>query len=300
MSEEKKTVEKPKEGENMKLFLLLCMLLVGTSAFAKNDKKLDVVLKDDNFFAVTSVFTERLLEDFNRKVMTYDGDELIVYIDSPGGSVFSVARMVSIMRSSEVKFTCVARFAASAAFTMFQACTNRYILYDGIIMQHNASGIFWDEFPRIETLYTAIKDIVTDMETQTAKRMKMEFKDFKVAINNNLWLSRITAPKYNAIDAVINTIKCEESLIKKTITKAERKCGWFSCSTTYKKYSACPLLTLPLPEPPKKDKPADDGWYDDEFYDGHPLYLPFDEKINTNIKNFMHIAPYTIKDKIMK
>ncbi|NVM34015.1 MAG: ATP-dependent Clp protease proteolytic subunit [Candidatus Lokiarchaeota archaeon] len=272
--------------------LVLFLILINFGAFA-NNKDVNVKLENNNFFAVTDVFTEQLVESFTRKVMTYDKDRLIVYIDSPGGSVFAMARIIGIMKSSKIKFTCVARFAASAAFAMFQACHDRLLLYDGIIMQHNASGFFRDEFPRIMSLFNAINDIVIDVEHMTSKRLKMEYKDYKVAINNNLWLSRVTAPKYNAIDAVIKTIGCDKDLIEKTVIKPQRKCGWFDCITEYKKFSGCPLLAEPLPENKKDD---DDLLWKHNGFSREPII----EKINTDIKNFMWITPRHVLNRAAK
>ena len=261
------------QGEFMKKLLILFMVCMSFTVFAKS-KDVNIVLKDNNFFAVTEAFTETLLEKFNRKIMTYDGKEMFIYLDSPGGSVFAMSRIIGIMKASDIKFTCVARFAASAAFAMFQQCDNRYMLYDGIIMQHNASGGFRGEFPRIYSLLNAINDLVKDVEKNSARRMKMKLKDYKVAINNNLWLSRATASKYGAVDNIINNIKCSPGLVKKVVNKAIRKCGWLSCTVSYKKFSGCPLLTQPLPKKDKSKEEDDTEWKED---------------INTGIKDFMWI-----------
>ena len=241
------------------------------TVFAKG-KDVNIVLDDDNFFAVPEQFSETLLEKFNKKVMTYDGKEMYIYLDSPGCSVFAMSRIIGIMKASDIKFICVARFAASAAFAMLQQCDKRYMLYDGIIMQHNASGGFRGEFPRIYSLLNAINDLVEDVEKNSARRMKMKLKDYKIAINNNLWLSRATAPKYNAIDAIINNIKCSPELVKKVVARVQRRCSFFSCTVTQNKFSGCPLLMQPIPK--KDDSKETIEWTED---------------INTNIKDFMWI-----------
>jgi ATP-dependent protease ClpP protease subunit len=256
----------------MKLIITLFIFTVLSFSVSAIEKAPPIKFTSNNYFAVTSTFNETLLEDFTKKLLTYDKPELYIYFDSPGGSVFAVTRMISLMKMSDIKFTCVARFAASAAFTMFQQCNKRYLLNDGILMSHNAAGGFQGEFPRIESIFNAINDIVIDAEKETAEKLKMKFEDYKIAINNNLWLSKVSAPKYNAIDGIAEKITCTKKSINEEVKRNVTTCGFFSCTTETIFYSACPLLTSPL----KKDNET--------------------KKIITDlkkdpIKNFMHIAP---------
>lgn len=177
----------------MKKLLLGLVFLLSFSLSAKNVK--EIQFAGENFFAVTSGFNEGLLDEFARKVMTYEDKKMYVYFDSPGGSVFSLARMRGIMRASDIQFICIARFAASAAFSLFQGCTKRYMLPDGIIMQHNASGGFFGELVRIRQRILVFQSILDRMEAYDAKRMGMSIKAFKAKINKEFWLDIDRAKK---------------------------------------------------------------------------------------------------------
>ena len=228
---------------------LLILLLIGflsISAFGAKKEAPEIIFDDDSHFAVTDEFNEDLLEDFITKVMTYDKEDMTIYFDSPGGSVIAMSRIIAIMNSSDIKFTCVARFAASAAFAMFQACDVRYILKDGIIMQHNASGMFRGELTRVRTLLEAIEAIVKGVEINTAKRMKIPYDTFKALINNNLWIPSTKIFEYNAADAIVKKISCTKELIKKEIRSTKKQCGLFTGKIVDEARSACPLLKRPI------------------------------------------------------
>lgn len=223
--------------------------------FAKNVQKAkEVVFEEGNFFAVTSTFNEQLLDDFARKVMTYDKDKLYIYFDSPGGSVFSLARMRGIMDSSNIKFICVARFAASAAFSLFQGCSERYMLPDGIIMQHNASGFFFGELPRLKERIRVFQSILDRMEKKDANRMKVSLKFFKHKINKEWWMDIDIAKKYRAIDGVIEKVNCSKDLIKKEVEKTVIVNTLFGSYAEKKTFSACPLLTQEIIKDKKDTK----------------------------------------------
>ena len=220
----------------MKSILLTILLAVSMSISAAASKAPliteKIELTSGNFFPITEKFSQRLLDNFTEKVMLYDNSKtLYLYFDSPGGSVFAVSRMIGILKTSGIKTTCIARFAASAAFMLFENCTNRYLLSDGVLMSHNWAGGFQDEGPRIKSLFNVVDRIVQNIEIPIAKRMNLDFKEYKRLINNNLWMDIQFAKKYYAIDGYLHGITCSKKLIKRRI----------STRRGYK--SGCPLIT---------------------------------------------------------
>ena len=59
-----------------------------------------------------------------------------IYIDSPGGNVKHAINIIKHMQTIN-NTICIAKHAASAAFTIFQSCKTRYVLKNSILMQHN-------------------------------------------------------------------------------------------------------------------------------------------------------------------
>ena len=101
----------------MKKILLTLAMIMSLGSFAANSVPTSVSLEKGNFFPITSSFNGTLLDNFTEKVFGYDGKELIIYFDTPGGSVIALSRMARIMKGSDIKFTCIANFAASAGLT---------------------------------------------------------------------------------------------------------------------------------------------------------------------------------------
>ena len=225
----------------MKHFLFAAMMLfsVGTYASPEPVVPTSINFEKDNFFAITTQFDNRLLNDFTEKVLTYEGDELYIYFDTPGGSVVALSRMARLMKGSKIKFTCVANFAASAGFMLFQHCNNRLLLSDGILMSHNWAGGFRGEAPRILTLFNTIQSLVDTLEAIAIENMTVDAKEYAALINNNLWMTSTLATKYAAIDAVINNVSCSSELLEERNPIYVRS-FFGGGSTVYK--SGCPLV----------------------------------------------------------
>lgn len=218
-------------------FILSLLLLLGLSnSFASDYQHSSVKFKKGNFFAITSQFNRKLFDDFNEKVLTYKRKKMYIYIDSPGGSVIALSHMARIMKSSNIKFVCVASFAASAAFILFQHCHERLILSSGVLMSHNWSGTFSDEAPRILTLYNTVQSLVDTLEEVVINKMSVNKTKYAALINDNLWMPAGLSERYNAVDAVVDQVTCSKSLIRKRI----RTQFSFGGKTVYK--SGCPLI----------------------------------------------------------
>lgn len=225
----------------MKKLLLTLALLMTFTSFAETKLPTEIVFEEGNHFAITGAFNGKLLDDFSEKVLNYEGDEIYLYFDSPGGSVLALSRMARIMKSSKIKFTCVANFAASAGFMLFQHCDNRIMLSDGIIMSHNWAGGFQDEGPRILTLFNAVQSLVDTLEAVAIEKMNVDKKEYAALINNNLWMPVGLATKYGAIDGVLDNVRCSKDLIEKRVQIGYIREGFYGpASPLYK--SGCPMV----------------------------------------------------------
>jgi len=241
----------------MKKLILALMLVFSIGAFASenlNPLPNDIHFEEGNFFAITTQFNNSLLDDFTEKVLSYDKDEMKLYFDSPGGSVVVLARMARIMKNSDIKFTCIASFAASAGFMLFQHCQNRLLLSDGILMSHNWAGGFRDEAPRILTLYNAIQSLVDTLEAVVIEKMSVDAKEYAALINNNLWMPLGLANKYKAIDGIAEKVSCSKELIKQrnpTKIRSYSFLGGSASKIVYK--SGCPLIQKTYTKSNKKN-----------------------------------------------
>jgi len=217
--------------------ILLALAMAFSLGLAANEGP-SVEFKEGNFFAITQQFDQQLLDNFAEKILNYKEPELYIYFDTPGGSVIALSRMARLMKSSDIKFTCVANFAASAGFMLFQHCDTRLLLSDGILMSHNWSGGFRGEAPRILTMYYTIQAIVDTLEQVTLSKMNVDAKEYARLINNNLWMTSSLATKYAAIDGIAGKVTCTSDLIEQRNPAFVR--GFFSRKRVSK--SGCPLI----------------------------------------------------------
>jgi ATP-dependent protease ClpP protease subunit len=218
-------------------------LLLSFNVFA-TEKVNDVIkFSGDDFFAINSEYNEDLGNRFIEKVLTHQGDKLYIYFDSPGGNIFPMLRMIETMRvETHIKFICVARMAASAAFMTFQHCNERYLLPDGVLMAHNAAGGFQGEFPRIRSLLNVVEGLLEPVERRVAKKLNLSFREYKEAINNNFWVNSLTAKKLNAADRIIRGVSCTKELTETTVKSTETVRSMFGEKTVEKTKSACPIF----------------------------------------------------------
>lgn len=223
----------------MKLAILALLFSFSVSA---TEKIHDVIkFSGNDFFAITTEYNDAVGDKFIEKVLTFKGDKLYIYFDSPGGSIFPMLRMIETMRvEKHIRFICVARMAASAAFMTFQHCNERYLLPDGILMSHNAAGGFQGELPRVRTMLNVIEGLLEPVERRVARKLKMSFRDYKEAINNNMWLNSLTAG--HAIDRIITGVSCTKETVETMVKSTETVRTIFGESTTEVTKTACPIF----------------------------------------------------------
>ena len=222
----------------MKKILLAIVMTLSLGSFA-SEKPAEIEFKDGNHFSITSQFNQRLLDNFTEKVLSYKKERLYIYFETPGGSVIALSRMARIMKNSPVKFTCIANFAASAGFMLFQHCDKRLLTSDGVLMSHNWSGGFRGEAPRILTMFNTIQSIVDTLEDTVLSKLNVDKAKYNELINRNLWMTSKLATKYAAIDGIAPRIVCSDDLIEER--KLTRVFSMFGGSRVVYK-SGCPLI----------------------------------------------------------
>ena len=219
--------------------ILLALMMVFSLSASAGDTIEPILFEDGNFFAITTEFDGRLLDNFTEAVLNNESDNMYIYFDTPGGSVIALAAMARIMKSSTINFTCIANFAASAGFMLFQHCQTRYLMSDGILMSHNWSGGFYDEGPRITTMFNTVQSLVDTLEATIIAKLNVDAIEYAALINNNLWMTTKLAIQYSAIDGITDAVTCTKSLIKQR-NPVRVRIGWSKFKTLYR--SGCPLI----------------------------------------------------------
>jgi ATP-dependent protease ClpP protease subunit len=161
-------------------------------------------------------FNDESVGDFVRNAMLVQGDTLHVYIDSPGGSVPSLDRMVTAadtFRAQGKKIHCYADYAASAAFMMFQlVCDKRFVFGHSILMQHQGSFGVKGQVNRIDSIYSFVKRLMTRLDKATAKRIGMTLEAYSTRIVDDWYLGGDEAVSSKVADAKILLTCSKEAL----------------------------------------------------------------------------------------
>ena len=233
----------------MKKILITVLALFSAIVFADTQKVLpvldvkkdssEIVLTENNFIELTSEVDDSSIAPIRTKIQTIDNNEpFYIFIDSPGGSVIDGLTLVDILHHTDKNVVCVARFAASMAFSIFQACPTRVVLDSASIMQHRASGQLQGNSDMMEARLKFLKGLEELLNKYDAKRVGKTVKEFKEFVKTEWWLvggDMILEAK--AADEVAS-ISCAPSIAKKKVKKTILVMGLFPSEV---EVSVCPL-----------------------------------------------------------
>lgn len=219
------------------LFVMLLALFSSFQAFAEQEQV--IVLKPNSFVRFTEEFNQFTVAKFIQDFLAQTSDNIVIYLDSPGGDVLAGLRMIETVRGAKaanpnLKVTCVVGSAASMAFYFLQlACDERLVSETTILMQHQGSFGLRGKAGEVENIFRHYKSIGEWLDNQSAKRLKMPVKKLQEKITNDWWMMGFEAVKENVADKVIS-VTCSPDLLKMPPSEDTKK-------------SACPLVFLPVP-----------------------------------------------------
>ena len=209
-----------------------------------NTKNQLIKLDKNNFITLRGDITDQLSSDIIRKLNKYSFQELYLYITSPGGSVINglqIIDQIKVLNERNIKTICIADFAASIAFAIFQSCPTRYITSSSIIMQHQLSLEVKGSLYNLDNYMDFIKLIDDDLYLMQANKLTMNKKDFQNKITNDWWLSGLHIIENKAADQIVN-VYCENEVVD---MKEEVKYISFLFDVKII-FSKCPLSREPL------------------------------------------------------
>lgn len=196
------------------------------------EKHNTVVLRGSINFRSASDVSIQLL----RKANNPNTETVYLVLDSGGGSIVAGNSIIATMKSIQKPIVCVAIFAASMAHGILQNCTLRYVTENGVSMIHRARGGFQGYFNdgEVESQLKLWKAIVTKMEKTNAKRMKLEYEEYKKLAANEFWCTGEECVKSNFVSYIVD-LRCSAELLAYKIPIGS---GW-----DIKGYlSGCPLI----------------------------------------------------------
>lgn len=208
----------------------------------------EIALSKDNHIYLNQAFTESsissLMSDALEKHHSLDKDEpLYLVLYSPGGSIMAGRKLITFLNSLKRKVHTISLFSASMAFHTVQNLGNRYILENGTLMTHKASGGFRGEFPgQLEARYYWIMSIINKMNKNVVTRTKgvHNLKSYLDLHENEYWCDGESCIEQGFIDAVAS-VTCDKSLVGTEDRIVNTMLGSFVAT-----FSKCPLITAPV------------------------------------------------------
>ena len=230
----------------MKKLLILLLMIISLGVNAKSDCE-DCVVDGPKHLLLTPENAITFKGAVNMASASKVGKQLLelsakarsdatlyLILDSPGGSIYAGMSFINLMKAIPQEINCVAKFAASMAHSILQACPGkRYISKgDGVIMIHRASGSFFGQFNNgeVESQLKLWKNIVSDLEKVNAKRMSYSLKEYRKRSKDEWWCSNNNCLKERFVDEFAY-LRCSPELLAK---KHKVNKHYY--------YSGCPLI----------------------------------------------------------
>lgn len=224
------------------LNVLLCAVFMTTPAvYAAKRGPATVTLDADNTAVLRGEVSDESVGQVIADLENLKDPNVFLVIDSPGGSVFAGAELVSYLGNTDKHVTCVAKTAISMAFVILQACHERIGLDTSVLMQHVTAYSLKGREPNNLTFALFITKYSRVMDEAQAKRIGISYDKFRSLTISDWWLVGEEAAKAGVVDSV-RKVKCTTSLLKsrKTVTVS----GMFSSAQV--EFSGCPLVGAPV------------------------------------------------------
>jgi ATP-dependent Clp protease protease subunit len=136
----------------------------------------------------------------------YKRNPINIYIDSPGGCVYSCFGLLSIMDSSKTPIhTYVTGSAMSAGFMILIHGSKRFGYKNSTLMYHQASTGFWGKVKDMEADYEETKRLQNKIESMVLDKTKITKKKLKEIYNSkhDWYIGSLEAIKWGIIDEIV-------------------------------------------------------------------------------------------------
>ena len=233
----------------MKRFLLTLLLCLSTFSWAsaKSSELPEIQLTKDNVAVLSGAVDSSSVSDVIQQLQKLDSSlkskyPIYLFLYTPGGSIQDGLELIEFIKTVKRPVHTITLFAASMGFQIVQNAGNRYILQNGVLMSHKASGGFEGEFgdgmSQIDARYGLWMERILEMDQQTVVRTngKQTLKSYRAAYQNELWRTGNKSVKEGYADRVVQA-SCSQDLQKEIrVVKLN-----FMGRTLRVEFSGCPL-----------------------------------------------------------
>lgn len=214
-----------------KFYGLLVVLALSPSLSLSEDKAVKtIVLTKDNTLVLNSevdgtnvaplIIKARVLDKTGlaAKVGIKNHKPIYLFLNTPGGDVQAGLELIEALNGLDRPVNTVVLFAASMGWQITQALGERYILNNGVLMSHRASGrveaSFGGKAPsQMDSRMSIWLQRTLEMDKITVKRTKgkQTLESYQNAYDNELWITGTQSVEKGYADNIVK-VKCDESL----------------------------------------------------------------------------------------
>lgn len=180
--------------------------------------------KSVDFWTGEESQTEVCLMDFKKELEDLGNiQKLNLYINSPGGEVFTASTMISLLERQKAKGTVINAYvdglSASAASFLMMVADNIYIYKNSVVMIHKPMSVAWGNVNEMQKTIDALNKIEDSvMIPMYMSKAKIEEAELRKLIDAETWLSSSDMDKYFNIN-LINEEKLAVASIDNSLLK---------------------------------------------------------------------------------
>ena len=230
----------------LRIAIVTLLTLAAWGAWTKPAIAEEITLTPDNTLVLRGEVRFNNMVQLSHKLLTSKAETVYLFIDSPGGEIFSGLQLVHAIQATNKKVVCIANTAISMAFIIFQACDERVIVEHSVLMQHMPSYGSQGQEPNNYSYSEFIHSMAQGLYKMQAEKMGMSVKDFYSKIRDDWWMFDDQGIENKAADRKVS-VTCSPELLAKYDVETFQ----VFIFTVKLKFNGCPLIMGPVEEDSK-------------------------------------------------
>lgn len=220
-------------------FLMVIFSLVFSLVFSLTSYANSILLTPSNHIVLRDVISAESVTATILSLEVSKEKTLYLFIDSPGGNVIEGLVLVHYLLSTKKDIRCIAKYAASMAHDILEACPVRIGTDDNILMQHKISSEAKGNATEFEAEIEVMKGLGFMLDTMETKRIGISLEAFRVKTSGPWVTFGLDSLGQNLVDEVV-VVECDPVLY--TLSKSKTIETTFGPVTLIT--NGCPLVSI--------------------------------------------------------
>ena len=177
----------------------------------KSERAYDIysrLLKDRIIFIGTAI-DENVANSIIAQLLYLEAEDpekdIIMYINSPGGSVFSAVAIANTLKNHKAKVTAnIDGLAASAATIITSACDTVRMPKNALFMIHNPITFAYGNNQEMQKTVEMLDKVKNSIIETYLSKTKTDKETLSELMDNETWMDAETAKEYGFVDEIVN------------------------------------------------------------------------------------------------